>query len=518
MVLDELIVSYYFYILLTLLVTIIALLIKNFSTIKKQFSGIRRNVWILLIVIVLAGLLLRAYYVPTTHKLFDDEYAYQLVSKNFALEQKLCENLPERKAMISECVRPVWAPAWPFMMYISGMISADYFSPFYLNILIGSATTLIFFLISFLLTRKQYLSLLPAVMIAFLPTSLKFSSTVVSDISSLFFASCTFLLILIYLQAKKESLLLLVLVTALMTLQLKFENFIIVLGLVAFLLLNSKRPKFRKNPLLIFITILTVLVLIFHLSNTYFLLNTDRSHLDWMHDEEQREEHFKPNLDRNIDFFFKDERFPLGTTIISLIGLYAGLRKKQKTTIVMLVIFAAYFILYTNHGMGHFTTSESDRYLLNMFIPMIVFFTYGLSFLSEKLRDKKSVRLLLFAVTIYLIISAFQEPEYYFDKTAEQVEFDLARKASVEEGCIIFQDDISHALMVTGRDYYDISYLYKNPERFEEKCLLLYDNRIMSLEGFNPEKIYGIWNPEPYKETLNTYPEGKNPFLIIHIS
>lgn len=517
MALFNIVTDYYFFLLLFTFVFLFFLLIRNTQKVKDSFKGVSRKAWVVLLIIILVSLCIKVAYVPVVNKVFNDEYAYKLVSLSFLKQNKLCENHQTLNYLEDECTRPVWAPAWPFMIYSTYFFSNDYMFPFYFNIFLGLITTLIFFLITYVLTKKESLAIVGSLFIAFLPTHLKFSSSMVSEISSLLFVSIIFLFLLLYLKKKDEELLFIAIVSSLILLQIKFENIIIVGAFVLFLLLKNRRFSFDKKTLFFVVLLLTIVTLIFNASNIHNFTKSERSSTDWITSGNERTSNLNHNLGGNIKFFFDNQKFLLGITIVILLGLYGSFRSDWKTSLVMTIIFVMLFIIYSSHGMGHFNISESDRYILSFALPLMIFFVYGVSLVAEKIGDKRTTNILILLLALYMIIFVFKNPNYYNYEVWEQTELKYIKQVELDEDCLIFQEQVSQALLSINRDFYPFVFYPKFMNNYDE-CHLLYDRRVLFMHDFKVDEAYSYVKLEPYKKAESIYPKGKNPFFVIHTS
>lgn len=174
-----------------------ALLILNFSTIKKQFAKIDKKVWVILLIIFIIGFSMRnTEYWYGEHS---DAYAPFETAKFLMLEGKhvkACSaGRPGYCSSYQQVLQPVGFPYMISLFYI--LFGVDSLPVLFFSSILSSLSIVLVFLICYLLSRKEEAGLYAALIYALIPLDIIFSGTGSTRVMSVFFVGFSVLAYLI---------------------------------------------------------------------------------------------------------------------------------------------------------------------------------------------------------------------------------------------------------------------------------------------------------------------------------
>jgi 4-amino-4-deoxy-L-arabinose transferase-like glycosyltransferase len=234
--------QYIAYLMYPLFALLLALWIVNYKTAARAFSKISRRTWLILLLIFFAGLILRLFVFPHQHIMYIDEPWYLEMAKNINQigQPVACLYTGYEEAT---CYMPYKPVGWPFMLsLLRPFFGMSNYAAIYFSSVLGSLTILLAFLVSFLVFNER-VALWAAFLLALAPLHIIWSNTAETNNAAVFFILLTMLSFFLYLRDRRTSTLLLLAITALFTLTIRYENVLIIPPLILGYLLLSKRYR-----------------------------------------------------------------------------------------------------------------------------------------------------------------------------------------------------------------------------------------------------------------------------------
>jgi 4-amino-4-deoxy-L-arabinose transferase-like glycosyltransferase len=426
--------------------------------------------------------------------LFFDEDIYLDMAKQIVthFSSCLCDYGDEFNCFRCELMK--WPVAHPFLISIAfflfgiSEIVARHFAIF-----LSSLSTLLVYLSSYLLFRKNEIALFSSLILALLPIHILWSPTMTADLTFSFFVS--FLLFFIILSSKSKdlriqslSLLALVLAT-----QAKSEGMVLIpLYFLSQFLLNKKYLATFNNKAYSFFVFLSFILLSIYFLHTFYAWRVDT----WgASGEKMSFEYLKQNIYPNIGFWFEMSKekdkwayegkqlyHPIFFTLLAFVGIVFLFKENRNVLALLLIWFSSLFLLYSSFYAGSVYYGVDVRYVLPQTIPFSILSGCGAFFLSKILLKVFEKKLALFIIPLIILISfLFYIPKMHItdDKIEESYGARLYRKAAIYFASN-FSDDcyfISHVSSIyswLGKGHLQIWYVYQ-PE-FEEivnnKCVI----------------------------------------------
>ncbi len=221
----------------THLIALLYLLLLNRRAIAKHFTGIKKNTWIMLLIIFLLGFSLR-----------NSEYWYGLNTDDYASIEGAKYLLVEGKyvracahGMLGECYAYHYALQPPGSSFLAALV----YMAFGINsipvlILFGilsSLTVIIVFLLCHLLFRNEYVGLYSSLIFSVIPLNIIFSGTGCERILSVFFISLAVLFYLIAIRNNDLKSWVLFALSLSFSIYMRQENYVLLLMFIAGFLL-----------------------------------------------------------------------------------------------------------------------------------------------------------------------------------------------------------------------------------------------------------------------------------------
>lgn len=172
---------------------------RSFRISRAVFGQVTRGCWGFLIVLFLLAFFVRWNIVPHRHYVFYDEYEHVNIAKNMAEEREFARcNLYLDGACLSSDL-PQWTPGYHFLLASAFKVFGTSEAAAYnLNACLGAFSVVVIFLIIYLLTATEAVSLVFALVVALTPLHLKFSGNSSPDMASFLFTALSFLSLLIF--------------------------------------------------------------------------------------------------------------------------------------------------------------------------------------------------------------------------------------------------------------------------------------------------------------------------------
>lgn len=422
--------SYIYFVLWALFAVFIALAVLLRSNLTSPFKKISAKSWIILMVIFLSGLVIRVWVFPHQHLMYIDEPWYMETAKNLVQKHQpmICEYVDYG---VESCELTPKLPVWPFLLSIAFQVfGISSLTAFYFNSVIGSLTLILLFLLAYLLFRNEKTALWSALFIAVMPLHVLWSTSVETNIASVFFVLVSIILFLIFVQSRKWLICALLLLGFFFTIFLRPENFVL---LVAFFMVYvSTKPNCFGRFMNSFYAFAVVLSLMFILFVQYLYVKYVLHSL------------------APIDIFFL-RFFPFLSSVsfsyFFLIVPIAGLRafdKRDNRSILFILTFFIFFFAVS------LPLSAQTRMALTPSIFLMILSAHSLEKLSLRFHSRSYfvgiIALLVFALLCFFgFASAGNSIWQYNLKGLETSSTDSIIKA-LPKGCFVVAD---HPTVVT---------------------------------------------------------------------
>jgi hypothetical protein len=394
--------GYYVYLLELNFFLLIIAFIFSFKYIKKIFSEIENKYLFLLFFLSILGIFSTAFIAPRTHRIFYDEDIYNSIAQNIAHHKKavMCNEgyFENNELVVVEEEYNKQPPAYPYLISIIFRTfgTNELFTFILNNILFGLMVPLIF-LISFLLFKDTFASLIACLIYILIPVNLQWFNTCAAEPSTVFFTGLAILASLIYLKDKKFVSLLFFVTCLAFSLSFRTESFLVVA--VVFLIYLIKEPGvFKRKELYLFG------ILFLFLSTAILLHLYSVRGQSWGAQGPKFSLIYLPyNLATNLSFYFNNRHFPLLFPISGFIGLFFY-KNQLKNKIVLLIWFLVFWgiFLFFYAGSYRYADSLSIRFSLLTYAPLAIITGLSVKSLSKLLEKKiKSIKTLLIILIIF---------------------------------------------------------------------------------------------------------------------
>jgi len=394
--------GYYVYLLELNFFLLIIAFIFSFKYIKKIFSEIQNKHLLLLLFLAVLGVCSTAFVAPRTHRIFYDEDIYNSIAQNIAHHKKavMCNEgyFENNELTVVEEEYNKQPPAYPYLISVIFRTfgTKELFTFILNNIIFGLMVPLIF-LISLLLFKDTFASLIACLTYILIPVNLQWFNTSAVEPSTVFFTGLAILASLVYLRDKKPVNLLFFVTCLAFSLNFRTESFLVVA--VVFLIYLIKEPGvFKRKELYLFG------ILFLFLSTAILLHLYSVRGQSWGAQGAKFSLNYLPyNLVTNISFYFTNRHFPLIFSIFGFIGLffYKNHLKNKAVLLGWLLIFWGVFLFFYA---GSYRFGQDVRYSILSYPALSIFTGLGFSYLANRLENKvKSIK----ALMIFLIIFNF---------------------------------------------------------------------------------------------------------------
>lgn len=421
--------------LLLTFLTILCLFCLNLKDIKKQFEKIRKRTWIYLLLIFLLAIFLRI-----------------TLSSCDATDSKFWEYVIDGKNMLQG--QPIKEIGYPkgysfILMLIFLFVGMNWQNIILYNILISSFTAICIFLITYLISKNEYVSLLSALLFSLFPTAIFFSQFSFAEITSVFFMTLTLLIFIISIDVRKMKLFTLALLLLLFSITVRLENtmFILLFILGYAIFLRKWGLKGLILPSIIFCIFMIQLIPTYYLSSSKFGYIEGRGVIEIMFREsypyiENPTTFSLQNIPFNLGLYLKvltnSEYYPVLLYPFTFISLF-GIKRYPKLTFPLVWILI--FLMFYGTWFASSLTGVHSRQLL-IHTPLAILIALGMLNLYEFIKErwliakvKKNEILKLFIFGLFFILIVFS-----FSKTDLTTKSDLLDS---QRSCLL--EDVTHA-------------------------------------------------------------------------
>jgi 4-amino-4-deoxy-L-arabinose transferase-like glycosyltransferase len=484
-------------------VLIVITLILNLSEIKKILKPVKRNTWIILLLILIAGFILRMYFTPHTHRVYFDEDIYLDIGKEILKDKKACLcNYGDYKGCY-DCILMKWPSGHPFTFAVAFMFfGVSENVAFNLSVLLGTLSILLVFLVGYLISKKQEIGLYSALLLAFVPMIIEWSGTVAAEPYYIFYTLLAVFSFFLLLKKEKWSTYLLAASAVALASQFKAESGA-VLAVVGFLIIlfdkklktRINSPKFLISCIILFTLITPYAIHVYHASKTDpWGASGQKFGFDFV----------VKNASDNAWFWitgYENIEHPFVFTIFAIIGLIYTLIKKRNVFVFLVLWFSIFFGIYAFFYAGSVRYGTDVRYTLNGYSPFVILGGYGLYFIHKQLAKKLKKDIVIFALFFLIVIVTFYFYLPSVSTPAEKImEANQARKyhdhfleyaSNLDKNCYILSHVPSMYLIIDKGSLQTWNGQNENimRELFKKSDCVIFDD--------------GFWcNVEPYKSSV----------------
>ncbi len=379
------------------------------SKIKKEIKKLWRNKLFLSIftAVILLTFWLRILYIPHFFFMYTDEELY-LTSAN--------------KLAHFESFSPYWKSiGWPFLIMFTEFFTNSVYPPLYLSAILSALTMMNVFILAYLITKREDISLTSAALYSLLPLNLEWAAHAETNPASVFFITLT-LITMIYFYKKPTTLnAILTLSLTAFTAQIRPENYALFIMFIIGLALFGTHKKIlsNKDKRTIKIKKLIILFLVFSLLSAPNFINVMSMQFseDWtnsgINSHPLQSDVSANNIRMNLKWFVPriiwSDNYPKIISALFIIGLLLLLIKgNNEFTFLLLTnfIFLVGYLPLWIYKMG----GRSRMFLF--FYPLIsISSAFALIYISEllikeeiKKKTKRRQILSIFGVMLVIIM------------------------------------------------------------------------------------------------------------------
>ncbi|MFW6047009.1 MAG: hypothetical protein ACOCP4_04400 [Candidatus Woesearchaeota archaeon] len=391
-----------------IIILIVFLVFLNYKYITGSLKKVKKKIWLLMFLVFIIGLLVRLFLIPHTHYVYYDSFEHVNMAQNIHYSNKYCTCNYGAPQECYDCMKQPWPGGYHTLQsLVFDLFHASEKVVFNTTAVIASISIILFFILIYLITQDSVLALFGASIFSLNPVHLKLSGSPSLMIYSIFFILLSMIFLEIFIAKKKFSLFFLFLTTLLYTTQTRSENLLLFFIFTAYIL--ARYPEFigeLLKPKYLLILLLTGLMLFF------FVHFMENAHKNLEQSEECGElfstklfcyfsmNNLMDNILPNILYFMHLKFNALFLFLLSIPGGFKLYKENKKQLAYYLLFFIAFFILFASYHIGNFTYVDSFRYMLPLFIPLILMSTYGIKFFLKKAKFNKGLLILLF-IMIY---------------------------------------------------------------------------------------------------------------------
>jgi len=374
----------------------IILIYLNREYIKKIFFKIDRKTWIFLILIFIFALLIRIFVPTHAHIMYLDEPWYMYAGKSML---ETGSQLDYDKSI-----------GWPFILSIFfSIFGVNNYVALYASTLFGSLTVFSMFFLTFLITKRQDLSLISAFIFSLFPIHIIWSASAETNVTSVFFITLNLFFCFLYYQNQKNSLLWLSLISLSFISQLRPENYIFpllfIFGCILYIKDFFKKIDFKFVLPFIILVILSLpnMIGVFdHLSSINWNESDSSGKItgdNWS---------FSNLINHSIDYgvpLFSYQNQSVIILILLVIGFYYFLFQQEKDSLFLFIWFILLWIIY----FASWPVGGYERLYLSFYPIFSLFASYGVLWLINIYQriSQKYINLIYFFIVFVVFISSF---------------------------------------------------------------------------------------------------------------
>ncbi len=472
--------------------TIVMLSLKNRRLFAERFGKIGKKTWLVLIVIILAGFLLRAT-TPQTHRIYFDEDIFENIAQNILNSGRAILCNMGTPTSCDEYILNKQPNSYSFVLALTYAIFGVGEAPaFWLNILIGSATVLFVFFLSYMIFRNEKVSVYSSLIFALTPLHIIWSATAASEPLMVLSVVLTIITFMFYLESRKFSILLLFGALLVFTMQTRHETLLLTMPLAVLFAMKGNPvqslEKYGKHYLIAALFVIALLI-------PHFLHLEYANKDNWGSSGEKLSmQYLEYNFSTNSSFFYENTRYPLFFTIFAFLGIFYSLKNDIKSSVFLLAWLATFFTVYLFFYAGSYNSGVDAKYSLAVAAQLSIFSGMGFFFAERNLGRLPHVSLFIIisiVVAFYFFVPYVTEIWQESFEARQYHDFALRTAEGIDSSCYILTH-VPSMYIVSGKksaQNWNVNSPAKMERMLEKTDCIVYD------EGF--------WcQIQPYKDEV----------------
>ena len=387
----------YYYIFVFLLLMI--LLLKNRKLITSEYRKINRKTWLMLFIITILGFIVRfAFLEMQTTEIFMG------TSRNIAVSISEEHMMPQdtHTRGYSLLIAPLYSLTGNIMW------SAHIF-----DIVIGSLSIIMIFLLTYLLFKDQKAAIISAIILSALPWHIFFSGTQGEELTASFFVMLSIILILISIKSKEPEIYFLTFISLLFCALIRKEEMILLLVLIIYFLIKKNPIRIRKKiNIIVYLLMAVILVIPFLIDALYGKIDEGDIGSVYM----------SQNIISVLEMF--EYNFYIILFIVAPVVLYLvnkrNIIKKTEQILFLLLWYSINIIPFMIHN------DIDNRYFIFFLVPFIILGSSSISGLLKTKYEEKVIliliaTLLLSAIHVYSDCTQDSNCEYIYAQPSDEI-------------------------------------------------------------------------------------------------
>ncbi len=382
----------------------------NYKEIRRELSKVSLQTWIILALIFSISFFLRAFIAPRTTRLFFDEDIYLDIGKEILINGKgaLCNYGYGNECYEYDLMK--WPNGYPFLVAVAYLLfGISTTAASNLSIVLSSLTPVLMFLMSYLITRDDKISLYSALLFSLIPIHIMWSSTTATSPAFTFFT--LFAAVSFFFSFRDDTFKsqILAMSTLAYAMQIRSEGVLLlpIFGIMTLVMYDKFFTKVREKKFLL-VWVLFFILLIPYLVHMNYASQTEA----WGSDGKKFSfEYAQVNIPTNLIFWihgYETIGHPVLFTIFAVIGAAYVFTKDKRTFTFMMTWFILFFFVYAFFYAGSVKYGVDVRYTLIMYPPFIFLSSIGANLLTQLPKKRFYREVLNFGVIVLIFISFVQ--------------------------------------------------------------------------------------------------------------
>lgn len=404
---DSFLLYNYPWLLIIILFFWIALIWSNFGAIRRILAPlITIRGWGAVALFFLAALVIRLAIFPPRHQVYFDEFLHEDAAENISRANTFGESL----AGGSDEYRLLQTPSWPggyhvLMGSLFKITGPSETAAFRFNALLASLSVVITFLLATLIFEDQTTGFLSALLLTALPVHIRFSGTTDLSACSVLWVLIALLALALYLRIETFPMYLLLLASLLYSVNVRFENLILIPFAAVILLQRRRRSgSVSKDGYLIascaFAWLLTPVMALLLRNRSHGLSGFDDPLMGLLRN-------LTNNLPPNVAYLLNS--WPNVVVLIPAIifGLLQAEKASRDWMKALLALGLGYLVLCSCHVGGDFNAGSTERLAIPVILSIILTASGGLKVLMARVRSHTLCASLVLAAFVLCALPSY---------------------------------------------------------------------------------------------------------------
>lgn len=443
-------------------IAFLALLIIFHKPLLKNLKHIKKNAWMIILIIFILAFAVREIVPPKTTRLFFDEDIYLDMAKQIVTSAKSCLCDYGNKTECFNCELMKWPVGHPFLISIPFLIFgySDLVASHFM-ILLSSLSVVFVFLSAYLLFEDKRIAIFSSLVLALLPVHILWSVTSSADVTFSFFTSLVLFFSILSSKSNDLRIHAIALLALSLAVQAKTESIVLIpLYFITQIIMKRDYLKLVGKWSYTLMVVASILLMSIYFIHTLYFGRTDT----WGSSGEKFGiEYMRSNLVSNLSYWFeayavtekgaydgKQLYQPIMFTIVALIGLVALIKNNPRKFLLLSSWFGALFLLYLSFYAGSIYYGVDVRYVLPQYIPFSLICGFGF-FSILNLSGNKSDKNKFFIALISLMLIYFSIYALKMHVSPEQIQ--------ESHGARLYRDTVVNFASKQPDDCYFISHV-----------------------------------------------------------